>query len=219
MRALVTGGTRGIGAAIVRGLRAAGHEVFTFSRTGGDIQADVLIPSDRARVKEACGPVDILVNNAGGGGRWGLPEAELTSPQVWAECYEKNAVAASSFTMWAIPHMLERGWGRVVTISSIGGREGGQRPWFAAAKAAQIALMGTLGRDPRFVRRGITFNTVCPGNVQVDGKPTLDMAHTPLGRMGLPDEVASVVCFLCSKEASYVTGASMAVDGGESHAF
>ncbi len=219
MRALVTGGTRGIGLAICNRLKSAGIDVFTFSRTGGDIQADGLFHVERRRVWEACGPVDILVNNLGGGGRWGPLEAELGGIELWMEVHQKNAGAAADFTAWALPGMMAKGWGRVVTIGSIHGLEAGGRPWFAATKAAEIGMMGAFARDPRFVRRGITFNTVCPGNVRTEGKPEMDMSHTPLGRMGLPSEVASVVNFLCSKESALINGACMAVAGGENNCF
>ena len=219
VKALVTGGTRGIGAAICQRLKADGIDVFTFSRTGGDIKADALNLHDIEAVKVACGPVDILINNVGGGGRWGPAQTEQAEMEVWEEVYQKNASVAADFTGWALPGMMDRGWGRVVTISSIHALEAGGRPWFAAAKAAQIAMMGAFARDLRFVRRGITFNTVIPGNVFCEGKPVLDMAHTPLGRMVLPSEVANMVAWLCSREASAVNGSSMTVDGGESNRF
>lgn len=219
MKALVTGGTRGIGAAIVQRLRADGHEVFTFSRTGGDIRADVLNPADVEAVKVACGPVQILINNVGGGGRWGPAQAEQAEMRVWDEVYRKNATVAADFTGWALPGMMAHRWGRVVTIGSIHGLEAGGKPWFAAAKAAQVAMMGTFARDLRFVRRGITFNTIAPGNVFVEGKPVLPMESSPLGRMVLPSEVASMVGYLCSREASAVNGSCMTVDGGESNRF
>lgn len=216
MRALVTGGTRGIGAAICAQLERDGHEVFTFSRAWG---TDCLIPEQLEAAKLACGPVQILINNVGGGGRWGPAESEQAEMGTWAEVWQKNAATAANFTTWALPAMMAAGWGRVVTISSIYALEAGGRPWFAAAKAAQVAMMGAFARDRRFVRRGITFNTVLPGNIRTDGKPEVNMAHSPLGRMGLPEEVAAVISFLCSKAASLVNGACMTIDGGESHAF
>jgi NAD(P)-dependent dehydrogenase (short-subunit alcohol dehydrogenase family) len=137
---------------------------------------------------------------------------------VWAEVYQKNAAVAASLTSWALPGMMAKGWGRVVTISSIHGMEAGGRPWFMAAKAAQIAMMKSYSRDPRFVRCGITFNTVCPGHIEVAGKPVWT-PDTPMGRFGTCEEVAAVVSFLCSSEATFVNGACITVDGGESHSY
>lgn len=223
MRALVTGGTHGIGLAICDQLKSEGHEVFTFSRTRGDVRADGLFPVERAEAWKACGPVDILINNMGGGGSWGPAERELAKPLVWEEVWQKNAAAAADFTTWALPHMMEKGWGRVVTISSIHGREGGGRPWFAAAKAAEIAMMKSYSRDPRFVQCGITFNTVCPGLVEIEGKThlthTADEWWSPMGRMGQPVEVASLVCYLCTQKAAWINGACLVIDGGESRTF
>lgn len=215
MRALVTGGTAGIGLAIAEGLRGRGVEVFAPSRRNG---YDFLTTDAIARCKADCGPVDVLVNNVGGGGRWGPAEAETAPDSVWAEVYQKNAAVAASLTAWALPGMMANGWGRVVTISSIHGLEAGGRPWFVAAKAAQIAMMKAFSRDPRFVRCGITFNTVCPGHIAVPGKPVF-APDSPLGRMGTPAEVAAVVLFLCTSEAAFVNGAAIAVDGGESRSF
>lgn len=213
MRALVTGGTAGIGLAIAQGLRRTGVEVADPSRRNG---YDLMKTEARERSWADLGPVDILINNVGGGGRWGPLESEQAGLWVWEEVMQKNAAAAAYFTTMALPAMMVRGWGRVVTISSIHGMEAGGRPWFMAAKAAQIAMMKAYSRDPRFVRCGITFNTVCPGHVAVPGKPVWT-PDTPMGRMGTPEEIAAVVCFLCSKEASFINGACMTVDGGESY--
>ncbi len=206
-RALVTGASRGIGAAIHALFNDVGYTSFRFSRTG-TFKADGAVKADRDRVKEYVGHCDILVNNLGGGGRYGTPD------EVW----EKNVMAMADFTQWALSGMLERGWGRVVTISSIHGREYGSRPSFMAAKAAQIAYMKGLSREQSYVRNGITFNTVCPGNVRVEGKPLVDESALPLGRMGTPGEIARVVAFLCEKESAYINGATLTIDGGESYA-
>ena len=216
MKALVTGGSRGIGLAIARTFQHAGHEVTICSRNDPMtaesglrwLEFDASLEHHRKYTLEKVGPVDILVNNVGGGGRYG------TNHEVW----EKNVGAMVECTAWALPHMVS--FGRVVTISSIFGREAGApRPVFSAAKAAQIAYMKSLSRDPQYARRGITFNTVCPGNVFVEGKPRVDEALLPLGRMGEPAEIARVVAFLCAPESAYINGAVINVDGGESHAF
>ena len=161
-------------------------------------------------------PPDILINNVGGGGRWGSESIENTSHDVWEQVYQKNAGAAVDLTMWAIPHMRARKWGRVVTITSIlGGKDGNGRPWFSMAKAAQTALMKSLATQSYLARDGITFNSVAPGLIDV-GKPGLGNEELPLGRMGTPEEVANVVAFLCSDGASLVNGANIVVDGGQS---
>lgn len=150
---------------------------------------------------------DILINNVGGGGRYGTED----------EVFSKNVAAMIALTEWALPNMLENGWGRVVTISSIHGREYGSRPIFMAAKAAQIAWMKGMSKDRRYVRAGITFNTVCPGNVFVEGKPRVDEEALPMGRMGTTQEVAQLVRFLCSNDANWINGSTINIDGGESN--
>lgn len=205
--ALVTGGSHGIGLAVVGALREEGCRVASISRREG---YDVLCPTDVDKALGEFGDIDILVNNVGGGGRWGNENPVATEMAVWREVYEKNAMVAVRFTMNAIPHMLKQKWGRVVTISSIYGREGGGRPWFNMAKAAEISLMKTLALH--YKGSGITFNSVCPGLIAIP-----DTGNETKG--GTPREVANVVAFLCSEKASLVNGASIAVDGGESKSF
>lgn len=251
--ALVTGGSRGIGRAISLSLAEEGCHVAICSRcpeardqTVADLlalgvkaiglQADVSAQGDAERVTnaviEAWGRIDILINNAGGGGRWGSPTVEDTQESVWEEVYQKNALAAVRFTRLVIPHMRRRKWGRVVTITSVYGREGGGRPWFNMAKSAQISMMKTLAMNHDLARDGITFNSVAPGAIAIPGTgwdeervkdPTafkkMVLANYPLGRLGTPEEVAAVVAFICSARASLVNGASVAVDGAESRSF
>ena len=205
MRAVITGGTHGIGSAIAYEFCMLGMQVFCPSRRSG---YDLSCPGGRFEAMRKFQTADILINNVGGGGRFGTDE------EVWA----KNVTAMTEFTAWALPHMISKGWGRVVTISSIHGREYGSRPIFMAAKAAQIAYMKGLSKDKRYVRAGITFNTVCPGNVEVEGKPKVDEDALPLGRMGRPEEVAKLVAFLCSNDAAYINGSCITIDGGESNA-
>ena len=238
--AFITGGSRGIGAAIARAFLRDGHEVIIGSRhreqmdelsqaewvsfdAFGDVLKTVHVLAER--------PISILVNNVGGGGRWGSADPLETHPDVWQQVYQKNAGAAAHVTMALIPSMLQLGWGRVVTISSIHGRSAGGRPWFSMAKAAEIALMASCAQQRSWVRRGITFNTVCPGSVMI---PDTGWDHLrreqpsqyetildrlAMNRLGTPDEVASVVRFLCSDEASWVNGSTLVVDGGESGAW
>lgn len=213
--ALVTGGTKGIGAAVAKVLAHEGCAVSVWSRENG---VDVL---NRASVDAAISlisPPDILINNVGGGGRWGGETLGATFSDVWADVYEKNAGIAAYLTCWVIPYMRQQKWGRVVTITSIlGGKEGNGRPWFVMAKAAQTALMKSLASQSYLAQDGITFNSVAPGLIDV-GKPGLGTEELPLGRMGRPEEVANVVAFLCSPLASLVNGSNIVVDGGQSRA-
>lgn len=210
MRALVTGGTHGIGLAIAESLRSAGHEVTTLSRHG-DIVWDALKPFDMKMPFD----YDILCHSVGGGGRWGEYEIEKTEPEVWEQVFQKNAGIATQLTVACLPHMVRSGFGRVVCITSIYAHRGAPRPWFGMAKAAQVALMASLAKRPEYVRRGITFNCVAPGHID-NGGVAVEASGFPLGRMGRCEEVAAVVAFLCSPDASLVNGANIVVDGGES---
>lgn len=251
--ALVTGGSHGIGRAISLALAEEGCHVAICSR-GVDarnnvvsellamgvqafgVPADVTVAGDADRVintvVETWGGIDILINNAGGGGRWGSPTVEDTPENVWLDVYEKNALAAVRFTKLAIPHMRRQKWGRIVTITSVYGREGGGRPWFNMAKSAQTSMMKTLAMNHDLARDSITFNSVAPGAIAIPGTGWDDERNKdpvafenmvrenyPLARLGTPEEVAAVVAFLCSERASLINGASIAVDGAESRSF
>ena len=157
---------------------------------------------------------------------------EETAREVWNQVYEKNAGAAVSFTQWAIPGVRRRKWGRVIAITSTHGREGGGRPWFAMAQAAEMGMIKALALTPYLVRDSITFNYVAPGSImragtgweaERDRDPAEFEARIqsdyPLGRLGTPEEVAAVVLFLSSPQASLVNGASIPVDGGESRSY
>ena len=204
-KALVTGGSKGIGKAIVDLLIQEGAEVMILSRTQGlkvDVLSDDLssIPND----------FDILINNVGCGGRWGSEEYE--SFNEWDEVYKKNAGAATKLTMKCLPYMKQKNWGRVITISSIYGKESGGRPWFVMAKSAEIALMKSLAGK----YEGVTFNTIAPGYINV-GK---DFGNIPeKAKIGFPEDVANLVIFLCSDKAKFINGACITVDGGESRSF
>ncbi len=251
--ALVTGGSHGIGRAIALELASEGvnvaicargkervekvtEEIMGYGVDALGVQADATVPGGvrlvRDFIKSHWGTIHILVNNVGGGGRWGKEIVEETPASTWMEVYEKNTLAAIRFTNWAIPFMRKQKWGRVVTITSIYGREGGGRPWFNMAKAAQTSMMKTLAMQPYLARDGITFNSVAPGGIMIpetgweqEAKENpeafaelLDKEY-PLGRLGTPGEVAQVVTFLCSERASLVNGASIAVDGGQGKSF
>lgn len=251
--ALVTGGSHGIGRAIAHALSEEGCRVAICARRpdkvnavveelkskGGraiGVGADAMVPEDTenvfAKLIEEWGTIHILVNNVGGGGRWGKPSIEETEDNVWIDVFNKNAMAAVRFTRLAIPFMRMQKWGRVVTIASMYGKEGGGRPWFTMAKSAEISLMKTLAMSSGFSGAGITFNTVSPGRIMIPDtgwesemkKNPEDFARMiheslPQGRMGTPEEVAAVVAFLCSEKSSLVNGANIAADGGEGRSF
>jgi 3-oxoacyl-[acyl-carrier protein] reductase len=251
--ALITGGSHGIGLATALALAAEGCNIVICSRdpdrldsavdeitTRGvacvGVPTDVMKPKDNENCFSAAierfGRLDILINNVGGGGRWGSEIVEDTELTVWREVIEKNVMAAVQYTQLAIPAMRKNKWGRVVTVGSRLGKEGGGRPWFTLSKAAEIGLMKTLAMTHYLVRDGITFNTVTPGAIMIPdtGWASLlksdpeSIAKTidkdlPLNRFGTPEEVASVIVFLCSEKASLVNGATIAVDGGESSSF
>jgi 3-oxoacyl-[acyl-carrier protein] reductase len=200
------------------------------------VVADVLKKEDIDRViskiNEKWGTLDILINNVGGGGRWGKEDIQVTSETVWQEVYDKNAMAAVRFTMKGLPYMRRKKWGRVITITSTLGMMAGGRPWFNMAKTAQTTLMKNLALKSELVRDGITFNTVAPGCIMIpatgweleqkknpDAFQNMINEKFPLGRLGTPEEVANVVVFLCSPKSSFVNGASILVDGGESPIF
>jgi len=247
--ALITGGTHGIGRSIALSLANEGCRIAVCSRTAERvkqmekefkqkktdslfIKADVMIESDIKKVMSAIidkwGTIHILINNVGGGGRWGKEIIEKTEEKVWVEVYNKNVLAAIRFTNLTIPYLRKQKWGRVVTITSIFGREAGGRPWFSMAKTAQTSFMKALAKAPYLVRDGITFNSVAPGAIMIsdtgwektlkDNPKDIEKfinQELPLGRLGSPEEIGDVVAFICSEQASLLNGASIPVDGGQ----
>ena len=249
-KVLVSGGTHGIGKAIALALGKEGCSICTFSRTESRVSemkallddleidniclaADVLDEDSYSLVERSINSqwsgVDIIINNIGGGGRWGKPDLIETDEIVWKEVYDKNFTAAMKYTKMFLPYMLENKWGRVITITSIYGKQAGGRPWFNVSKAAQTTLMKNLAINPRYASANITFNSVAPGGIwipntgwehQRDSDPAaferFIKSKFPRGSMGNPEEVANLVTFLSSPLASLVNGASIAADGGES---
>jgi 3-oxoacyl-[acyl-carrier protein] reductase len=215
--ALVTGGTRGIGAAIAQRLRDDGWTVATLSRNGADVSADV---SDAEAVRQAFeqvranyGPVLVLVNNAG------VREDGLAirmSPEEWQRVVDVNLSGAFHCTRHALDDMLKARWGRIVNVSSVVAERGnpGQAN-YAAAKAGLLGFTRTIARE--MARKGITCNAVTPGVIETD--MTADVADdlkaaVPAGRVGRPEEVAAAVAFLAGEDAAYVNGATLPIDGG-----
>ena len=251
-KVLVTGGTHGIGRAIAIAFAKQGCEVAVCSRTeervsetidildsvgvrnyGGCVDALNKNEIDNfcGKLKSEFGAVDILINNVGGGGRWGKEAIEETSIQVWKEVLEKNLFAALNFTLNLLPSMRENKWGRVITISSLVGRECLGRPWYNIAKGSEIQLMKSMACNPQIAKDGITFNTIAPGSIMIPNTGWEDEAKNntkvyqekvnslPMGRLGTPEEVASVALFLGSIQSSLVSGACIPVDGSEGKAY
>jgi 3-oxoacyl-[acyl-carrier protein] reductase len=214
--ALVTGGTRGIGAAVAGRLRDDGWNVATLSRTGGDVRADVADPQavDRAfeEVQERFGPVLVLVNNAGVR-QDGL--AISMSPEEWGAVMDTNLTGAFHCTRRALGSMLRARWGRIVNVSSVvAERANPGQANYVAAKAGLLGFTRTVARE--MARKGVTCNAVTPGVIETDMTAEIAdalVAAVPAGRIGRPEDVANAVAFLCSEEAAYVNGATLAVDG------
>ncbi len=215
--ALVTGGQRGIGAAVATRLATDGWTVATLARSGGDVRCDVRDPAAVAsafqEVAERFGPVLALVNNAG------IRDDGLAirmSDEAWSAVIDTNLTGAFHCTRHALGGMLGARWGRIVNVSSIVAERGnpGQAN-YAAAKAGLLGLTRTIARE--MARKGITCNAVTPGIIDTemtaDGAAESLTASVPAGRVGRPEEVAAAVAFLCSAEAAYVNGATLAVDG------
>ncbi len=240
---LVTGGTSGIGRAIVHDLLQEGCTVVTFSRSGSLHVEDLLVTYARrffvfradistmpvaailAEALKYVPHIDILINNVGGGGRWGTSEFTTTPLATMEEVFNKNFSATVELTHAVLPSMIQREWGRVLVISSIYGKEAGGRPAFTVAKAAQIALMKSLSQSPLIGRANITCNSIAPGVIRAgawagDEPSVVEISKTiPRGVIGDPYDVAHLVTFLCSSFARHITGACIPVDGGQSSSF
>jgi 3-oxoacyl-[acyl-carrier protein] reductase len=228
--ALVTGASRGIGAAIAAELARAGASVVLGYRSGADeanalaaeiggraIQADVAVASDAVRLVEEAGDIDILVNNAG------LTRDGLLArmpDEDWREVIETN-LSSIFYTCRAVTRpMMKKRAGSIVNVSSIVGLHGnfGQTN-YGAAKAGIIGFTKSLARE--LGSRNVRANVVAPGYVKTrltDAIPeegrALMLQNTPLGRLGDAEDVAGAVRFLCSDEASFITGEVLLVDGG-----
>jgi 3-oxoacyl-[acyl-carrier protein] reductase len=229
-RALVTGASRGIGRAIAGELATAGAEVVVSYNTGADdagaladeiggraVQADVSDAASAQALVEEAGELDVLVNNAGVT-RDGL--LVRMSDEDWNEVIETNLASCFYTCRAAVRGMMKRRAGAIVNISSIVGLHGnwGQTN-YAASKAGIIGFTKALARE--LGSRSIRANVVVPGYVKsrltdvLPEEATAAMLEsTPLGRLGDPEDVAGAVRFLCSDEASFVTGAVLLVDGG-----
>ena len=177
-----------------------------------------------ARTVEAFGGLDILVNNVGLARGAGIAD---TSDADWTEAIEHTLFPAIRASRLAVPHMRRRGGGAIVMIASIWGRESGGRMTYNAVKAAEISLAKSMARE--LARDNIRVNSVAPGSISFPGgrwhrrqqEDPAGMAdfvsrELPFGRFGRPEEVGAVVAFLVSPRASWISGASVPVDGCQS---
>jgi 3-oxoacyl-(acyl-carrier-protein) reductase len=235
----VTGGSRGIGRAIVTAMADAGADVaFTYQQSSSQaqalaeavctkgvrcraFQADVAFPDVMQDVIQQVitefGRITILVNNAGINRDKSF--LKMTKP-MWDEVIHVNLDGVFHTTQLVAKEMAEAGWGRIINISSIVGQTGnfGQAN-YAATKGAIISFTETLARE--LAAKGINVNAVAPGFIETDmtrgiPEPALDRvrAMTPMGRLGKPEEIADAVVFLAGPHSSYVTGQVLAVNGG-----
>ena len=232
--AVVTGGLGGLGRAICRALRDAGHCPIAADRaSAGPLDAGVLAEmldvSDfdacRAfadRIEREHGAIDILVNNAGITRDATLRRME---PAQWRQVIDVNLGSAYNLCHAVLDGMLRRGHGRIVNISSVSGQTGnyGQTN-YAAAKAGLHGFTMSLARET--AGRGITVNSVSPGYIATPMTAAMPehvrekiVATIPAGRMGTPEDIARAVAFLAADEAGYITGANLPVNGGLFMAF
>jgi NAD(P)-dependent dehydrogenase (short-subunit alcohol dehydrogenase family) len=240
-KAFVTGSSRGIGRAIALGLASAGADVAISCNTGGaaaeevcsrirklgrkaqfyahNIAVEKEIEAMCAEVKRDFGTIDILVNNAGI--NRDRTFKKLTK-EAWDEVINTDLTSVFLVTKQFLDEMAERGWGRVINVTSMTGEIGnfGQAN-YAAAKAGMIGLTKTLARE--YARKGVTVNAVAPGFTRTrmtEGIPEKAMegivGATPVGRMGEPMEIAAGVVFLASGSAGFITGFVLDINGGYS---
>ena len=218
--ALVTGGTRGIGAAIAQGLAGAGARVLTVARSSdATIQADLSQPSVAARVIAAAGPIDILVNCAGNVRR--APVLEYSEAD-WDAVIHVHLKVVFQLSQAAARGMRERGWGRIVNVASLLSFQGGITvPAYAAAKGAVAQLTKAFANE--LAPFGVCVNAIAPGYIRTELTSELQKHPTrsrqileriPAGRWGEPQDLAGAVVFLSSPACAYVHGHILAVDGG-----
>ena len=230
---VVTGGTRGIGAATARMLAQEGATVLSVSRHGADVELDVTAPDAGERLLAACPDRPwALVNSAGTSRARALDD--LTDAD-WQEQWELHVMASMRLMRSLAPVMADAGGGRIVNVSSSAGRRPSGRldAAYSVTKAAQLSLSRVFA--DAFAAKGVLVNAVTPGAIEGElwkeeggladqiaartGKTRDEVLEStrsspPVGRMGTDDEVAAVITFLCSERASNVAGAAWAVDGG-----
>lgn len=234
--AIVTGGTRGIGAAISKALKDAGYTVA--ANYAGNDEAAAAFKQETgiavfkwsvaeydscaegiAKVEAELGPVDVLVNNAGIT-RDGM--FHKMTPQQWQDVINTNLSGLFNMTRPLWEGMRERGFGRIINISSINGQKGqmGQVN-YSAAKAGDIGFTKALAQEGS--RKGITVNAICPGYIATEMVKAVPeevlnksiLPHIPVGRLGEPEEIARCVVFLASEDSGFITGSTLSANGGQ----
>jgi NAD(P)-dependent dehydrogenase (short-subunit alcohol dehydrogenase family) len=226
--ALVTGGASGIGAAVAQrlhdeGARVASLDLEAVSPNGvlalaGDVSSSAQVEAAVAETQRELGPIDILVCSAGVPGA-SLPTVEVTDEE-WRRVMGINADGVFYCNRAVIPEMVERGYGRIVNVASIAGKEGNPMAGaYSASKAAVIAMTKAIGKD--VARTGVLVNCVAPAVIETPMLGGMSEEHVeymldriPMGRIGEPEEVAALICWLASEECSFSTGATYDVSGG-----
>jgi NAD(P)-dependent dehydrogenase (short-subunit alcohol dehydrogenase family) len=225
--AVVTGGSGGLGSAIVARLAAEGARVVAADIAPGDgdaLHVDVTDPGSAeamaAEVIRRFGRIDVLVNNAGIPGPI-APVSEL-APEDWRRVLAVNLDGVFHCTRACLPHLLEQGWGRIVNVASIAGRDGNPNmAAYSASKAAVIAFTRSVAKE--VATTGVLVNCVVPA--AIDGGFTagdspdqreLFLSRIPMGRLGRPEELAELIAWLCSPRCSFSTGAAFDLSGGRS---
>jgi len=218
--AVVTGGASGIGAAVVRRLRASDLEAIVFDTTEGPGITRVDVTDEDACRRAIAGipQVDLLINSAGVAGRnapsWELPDGEFE--RVLAV----NLMGTYYMCRAVLPGMVARGWGRIVNVASIAGKEGNPNAVpYSASKAGVIGLTKAIAKE--VATSGVLVNCVTPAVIQTPLLGQVSNEHLqymvskiPMNRVGQPDEVAALISWLCSDECSFSTGAVFDISGG-----
>ena len=246
----ISGATHGIGLQCLLDFAKMGANVITFSRDlkkikatknklmkfkgkhlieEGDILNENFVISFSKKILKKYKSVDILIHNVGGGGRWGKEKIFNTTEDVWQDVYDKNNKGIIFFTKYFLPGMLKKKWGRVIAIASVNGFEAKEvdRPWFNAAKAAQLAIIKSLSKKKLYTKSNITFNSVSPGPILINNtgwhkekitnpikfKKYTD-THIFTKKIGTPKDVSPICIFLASEYTAYINGCNIVVDGG-----